>query len=266
VQSLLDKLLLKKQRLMEEVRESNASDHLRLKAELLTAALHSVQAGDAWVTVDNYYDGSKLAIELDPRLSAAKNAQNYYKRYGKIKKAGKEKLVQLAEADREIQYIESVLSAISLAENYETLEQIRSELSDTGYLRIRKAAQRKPRKSKPNVFRTLRGMEILAGKSNVENDRITFSLAGKGDLWFHAKDIPGSHVVLLCRGQEPEREDILEAASLAAFYSKAGRSDNVPVDYTQVRHVRKPSGAKPGMVLYASQKTIYVNPKELPKA
>ncbi len=261
VQSLMDKLLLKKQRLLEEIRESDNAEPLRLQAELLTAALHRVQPGDERIVVDNYYDGSTLAILLDPRLSPAKNAQNYYKKYAKAKKSGKEKRFQLDETDQEILYIESVLSAVSLAETGETLEQIRRELSETGYLRLRKAPGQKPKKAKPSRLLTSGGTEMLAGRSNTENDLITFSMAAKTDLWFHAKDIPGSHVVLLCRGGEADRADILEAAALAAYYSKAGRSDNVPVDYTLVKHVKKPSGGKPGMVLYTSQKTIYVNPK-----
>lgn len=261
VQSLLEKLLLKKQRLLEDLRESERAEQLRLQAELLTADLHKVSPGDPRVTVDNYYDGTTMTIELDPRLSAAKNAQNYYKKYGKARTAGKEKLLQLEEAEKDIQYIESVLTSVSLAEDYDTLEQIRRELSDAGYLRTRKVVQKKPQKSKPYRFRTASGMELLAGKNNTDNDYVTFTMAGKADLWFHTKDIPGSHVILLCRERAPEKEDILEAAALAAFYSKAGSSENVPVDYTQVRHVKKPSGAKPGMVIYTSQKTIYVNPK-----
>jgi len=264
VQSVMDKLLLKKQRLLEEQKESEQAEQLRLRAELLTAGLHKVEAGSARVTVDNYYDGTTMTIDLDPRLSPAKNAQTYYKKYGKAKTAGKEKRLQLKETEKDIRYIESVLSAVTLAEDYETLEQIRQELSEAGYLRIRKAAHRKTPKSKPHRYRTAGGMELLAGKSNTENDYVTFSLAKKSDLWFHAKDIPGSHVVLLCRDREPDEGDIREAAALAAHYSKASLSENVPVDYTQIRHVRKPAGAKPGMVLYSSQKTIYVRPS-IPK-
>ncbi len=261
VQALLDKLLLKKQRLLEDLREAGQADQLRLQAELLTAGIHKARPGDDRVTVDNYYDGSTLTIPLDPRLTAAKNAQNYYKKYGKAKTAGKEKLLQLEETEKDLEYMESVLSAVTLAREYETLEQIRRELSDAGYLRIRKAVRQKPQKTKPYRYRTAGGMELLAGRSNTENDHVTFTLAAKTDLWFHAKDIPGSHVVLLCRERRPEQEDILEAAALAAYYSKASASENVPVDYTQVRHVRKPSGARPGMVVYAAQKTLFVDPK-----
>ena len=262
VQTLLDKLLLKKQRLLEDLREAGQAEQLRLQAELLTAGLHRACPGDTSVTVENYYDGSTMTIPLDPRLTAAKNAQNYYKKYGKAKTAGKEKLMQLEETEKDLDYMESVLSAATLAREYETLELIRRELSDAGYLRVRKAAQRsKLQKSKPSRFRTASGMEVLAGRSNTENDYVTFTLAAKTDLWFHAKDIPGSHVVLLCRDRRPEKEDILEAAALAAYYSKAAASENVPVDYAQVRHVKKPSGARPGMVTYSSQKTVYTDPK-----
>ena len=128
-------------------------------------------------------------------------------------------------------------------------------------MRTKKRAKQKRQKPKPNRCLTAGGFDVYIGRSNTENDYLTFSLAGKNDLWFHAKDIPGSHVVLRTGGSEPRNEDILEAARLAAAHSKASDSDNVPVDYTQIRHVRKPAGAKPGMVIYDSQKTLYVTPE-----
>lgn len=261
VQAVLDKLLLKKQRLLEELESARNSEPLRLKAELLTANLHAVTKGETTVSVLNYYDGTTAEIELDPRYSPSKNAQNYYKLYRKAQTAAREKQRQLNETERELKYIESILSSVALASDDETLVQIRIELAEGGYVRTKKRAKQKRQKPKPNRCLTAGGFDVYIGRSNTENDYLTFSLAGKNDLWFHAKDIPGSHVVLRTGGSEPRNEDILEAARLAAAHSKASDSDNVPVDYTQIRHVRKPAGAKPGMVIYDSQKTLYVTPE-----
>jgi len=260
VQTIEDKLLLKKQRLSEELARAENSEPVRLRAELLTANLHRINRGSLQAEVVNYYDGQTMEIELDPRYSPAQNAQNLYKQYQKAKTAAIEKRIQLDETDRELAYLESVMAAASLAVDDETLENIRMELAESGYVRMRKSVKRKRTRPKPVQHKTSGGLTFLIGRNNVENDYITFSLAAKADLWFHAKDIPGSHVVLKLEGREPASNDILEAASMAAQHSKAHQSQNVPVDYTSVRHVRKPSGAKPGMVVYDSQKTVYVNP------
>ena len=261
VNALLDKQLLKKQRLLEDIEKADNAEILRLKGELLTANIHLVKPGDKSVKVISYYDGSEMVIELDERFSAAKNAQNYYKKYGKAKTAKKEKQAQLETCGAEIDYLESVLSMIPLTESYEELELIRTELIQQGYLRGRKAADRKKNvKPKPRRFNVC-GYELLVGRNNTENDFITFKQGGKQDLWFHTKDIHGSHCVLLTGGAEVGEEEIFGAAAIAAWFSKGQTSENVPVDYVPLRYVHKPNGAKPGMVIFTNNRTVWVNPK-----
>lgn len=258
----LDKLYLKKQRLLEDLLAAENSDNYRLYGELLTANLHTVEPGAKNAVVQNYYDNSKLTIPLDERFSPAKNAQRYFKKYGKSKTAVKEKKIQLAETDVDIEYLESVLNYVNNATGYEEIEALREELCEMGYLRHRKATG-KPVKRKPDPleYTTSDGFRVLAGRNNKENDFLTFKMAGKQDFWFHTKDIPGSHVILFTDGREISEKSIFEAASIAAWHSKGRESENVPVDYTKARHVKKPSGAKPGMVIFTDNRTVYANPK-----
>lgn len=259
----LDKLYLKKQRLLEDLQKAENADHLRLCGELLTAAIPLVKPGATSAQVPNYYDNSTLNILLDPRFSAADNAQRYYKKYAKAKTAVKEKKIQLGENGQEIQYLESCLTFIQSASNFEEVDAIRQELVEGGYLKRRKKNGPKAQKDKPapHSFTTADGFRILVGRNNKENDYLTLKLANKQDLWFHTKDIPGSHVILFTEGREISETAILQAAGLAAYYSKGQQSENVPVDYTTIRHVKKPSGAKPGMVIFTDNKTIYVMPR-----
>lgn len=259
----LDKLYLKKQRLLEDLQKAENADHYRLCGELLTAAIPLVKPGASSAQVPNYYDGSTLNIPLDPRFSASDNAQRYYKKYAKAKTAVKEKKIQLKENGQEIQYLESCLTFIQSASSFEEVEAIRQELVEGGYLKRRRKNGPKPQKDKPapHSFTTADGFRILVGRNNKENDYLTLKLANKQDLWFHTKDIPGSHVILFTDGREISESAVMEAAGLAAYYSKGQQSENVPVDYTTVRHVKKPSGSKPGMVIFTDNKTIYVTPR-----
>ena len=263
---LLKKLYLKKKRLGEDLLEAENSEHFRLYGELLNANLHLFHTGDKEVTVTNYYTGEPVTIPLDIRYAPAKNAQLYFKKYSKAKNAVREKQAQLETADQDIRYLESIQDLIERASGIEDLDAIRQELIDTGYLRPRKASQRKGKGGKkdlpsPYHYTTSAGLDVLAGHNNKENDHITLKVAGKNDLWFHTKDIPGSHVILFCKNKEPDDKSIYEAAQIAAFHSKGRNSDNVPVDYTKVRYVKKPNGAKPGMVIFTDNHTVYVTPK-----
>ena len=262
VTSHLDKLKLKKQRLSEELLKAENSDRLRVFGELLNANLHTVSSGADSVTVLNYYDGCEVKIPLDPRYSAAKNAQLYFKRYGKSKTAVKEKQIQLEETEAEIAYLESALTYLENAQTTEEIEGIRNELAETGYVRRRKTGFREKKfKAAPMRYETSSGLEVLVGRNNRENDVLTLKTAAKNDIWFHTKDIPGSHVILKTGGGEPSPGDIYETASIAAYYSKGRSSENVPVDYVNVKNVKKPSGAKPGMVIFTGNRTVWVNPK-----
>ena len=263
VRSQLDKMQLKLQRLEEDRLRAENSEKYRLYGELLTANLHLVEAGSKQVTVTSYYDGSEVCIPLDPRFSSARNAQLYYKKYSKAKTAVREKAVQIEETLKEIEYLKSVASFVELASSLEELDLIRQELTENGYIRLRRS-KNKPTgsKSKPSPHRYVlsSGLVALAGRNNRENDWLTTKRASGSDLWFHTKDIPGSHVILLLDGKSPTDLDLLEAASIAAYHSKGKASSNVPVDYTRIRHVKKPSGARPGMVIFTHNKTLYVEP------
>lgn len=263
VTSLLDKLHLKEQRLREDLLKAENSEDLRLFGELLTANIHMVNAGAKTVTVTNYYDGSSITIPLDQRFSPSKNAQNYFKRYGKSKTAIKEKQLQLEANQEEIKYLDSVLTYLENSDNIEEIDALRKELEDTGYLRKRKVPggfKEKKFKADPYKYTLKNGMTVLAGRNNNENDILTLKTASSKDTWFHTKDIPGSHVILFNGGTELDEETVFATAAIAAYHSKGRTSENVPVDYVQVKNVKKPSGAKPGMVIFTGNRTVWVNP------
>ncbi len=271
VQASLSKALLKKKKLSEDLLTAENSEKYRLYGELLTANLHLIKPGDRKVTVTNYYDGSEITIPLDEKISASANSQRYFKKYSKARTAIHEKQAQLEDNEKDIQYLESVIQNIEAADNVPLLDSIRDELEQTGYVRRRqKAAQRKKKGARPEPLKyTLSdGTQVLVGRNNIENDWLTMKLASKTDVWMHTKDIPGSHVIVrLDDGRKVNdlpAELIYEAASIAAYHSKAGSGDNVPVDYVPVRYVKKPNGSKPGMVIFTHNQTVYVKP-QLPK-
>ena len=268
VSSQLDKLYLKEQRLREDLLKAENSESLRLYGELLTANIHQVRPGDKSTSVINYYDGSTVNIPLDPRLSPSKNAQQYFKKYGKAKTAVKEKQFQLRTNESDIKYLDSVMSYLKNASDVSEIEALRRELEETGYLRKRKIPggfKEKKISSKPYRYILPGGCEVLVGRNNRENDILTFKTASSRDIWMHTKDIPGSHVIVKTSCEEISDEDLYAAASIAAYHSKGRESENVPVDYGRVKYVKKPAGAKPGMVIFTNNKTVWVDPK-LPKA
>lgn len=263
VSASLDKMYLKKQRLSEDILKAENSEDLRLYGELLTANLHLVKPGMKSVDVINYYDGAAVTIPLDVKQSAARNAQHYFKKYGKAKTAVKEKQIQLEENQSEIDYLESVLAYLENTDDVNEIESLRSELVETGYVRRRKQAggfREKKYKPAPYKYTLSSGYTVLVGRNNKENDYLTLKLAGNRDMWLHTKDIPGSHVIVQCGGAALSEQDIFEAAAIAAYHSKARSSENVPVDYVPVRNVKKPAGAKPGMVIFTGNRTVWVNP------
>ncbi len=268
VQASLSKALLKKKKLSEDLLNAENSDKYRLFGELLTANLHLVKPGSRSVKVINYYDGQEISIPLDEKISAPANAQKYFKKYSKARTAIHEKQSQLEDNEKDIAYLESVIQNIESAGDVPLLDSIRDELEQTGYLRRRqKASQRKKKNHKPEPIRyTLNdGTPVLVGRNNTENDWLTMKFASKTDVWMHTKDIPGSHVIVRLEDgrsiNDLPAELIYEAASIAAYHSKASGSDNVPVDYVPVRYVKKPNGSKPGMVIFTHNQTVYVTPK-----
>jgi predicted ribosome quality control (RQC) complex YloA/Tae2 family protein len=263
IQQSLDKLYKKLQKLGEDLSDAEKSEDYRIYGELLTANLHFIKKGATEAEVVNYYDeeGNTVLIPLDSHLSPSQNAQRYFKRYGKSKTAVKKIHIQLQEAQNEIEYFENIIVFIENATEIQDLDDVRSELIDEGYLKKRKEkTQKNNGRSKPLSFISSEGFEILVGKNNKQNDELTLKIASKKDLWFHTKDIPGSHVIVINKNLEIPQKTILEAATLAALHSKGKLSQNVPVDYTEVKNVKKPNGAKPGMVIYESHRTVYVTP------
>jgi predicted ribosome quality control (RQC) complex YloA/Tae2 family protein len=252
-------------KLEETLRESEEADKLRRIGELLTSQLHLVRRGDESVVITDYYEEDQPSVEvaLDPQLTPAENAQRYFRKYNKLKNSKAAVEQQIAAARDEIVYLESVLQGLETAGPAD-IEEIREELAEQGYIRHHgeKRGAKKRKKEAPSVlcYTSSEGIAIYVGKNNVQNDYLTNRLGSPSDTWLHTKDIPGSHVLI--RGEHYGDATLREAATLAAYYSKARASSNVPVDYTRIRNVRKPSGAKPGFVIYEGQKTLYVTPDE----
>ena len=240
-------------------------DHLRICGELITANLYRMERGQSRLTAQNYYDENcaDVDIPLDVRLSPQENAARYFKQYAKAKTAEKYLTAQLQRGREELQYLESVLQELAQAESEQDFNDIRTELTDGGYLRGR--GKKQPgfqRASKPREFRSSAGLRILVGRNNRQNDRLTTKDADKRDVWLHTQKIHGSHVILCTGGAEPDGQSLMEAASLAAYFSQAQGSTKVPVDYTPVKFVKKPAGAKPGMVVYTTYQTMLADPDE----
>lgn len=256
-----EKKLLK---LEETLQESQEADKLRRIGELLTAQLHVLKRGDETAHITDYYeeDQPTIAVALDPQLTPTENAQRYFRKYNKLKNSKAVVQEQMAATSAEIGYLASVLQGLETAGPAD-IEEIREELTEQGYIRQRgtkKGAKKK--KNSPSVlcYTSSEGISIYVGKNNTQNDYVTNRLGQPSDTWLHTKDIPGSHVLI--RSADFGETTLLEAAALAAYYSKARASSNVPVDYTLIRNVRKPNGAKPGFVTYEGQKTLFVTPDE----
>ncbi len=235
--------------------------------DLITANMHLLKRGMTRARVIDYFDESMPEVEilLDGRLSPSQNAQNYYKKYNKAKNAERELTRQVSLAKEELAYIDSVADALERAVGPSELDEIRRELVAAGYgKKVGKPSSAKPLKTQPYEYHTSGGYRLLCGKNNLQNDQLTCKLAGKTDWWFHVKNAPGSHVILFLEGkEEPPEQDFTEAAALAAYHSSLAEGATVAVDYTQVRYIKKPAGAKPGFVTYTTYWTAYVTPKDL---
>lgn len=247
----------------QELAESKNRDKWRVYGELITANLYRMERGMSRLTAQNYYDPdcADVDIPLDVRLSPQENAAKYFKKYTKAKTAEKYITAQLEKARVELTYLESVLQELTLAESEQDFNDIRAELTDGGYLRA-KGRKQPQRPSKPREFRSTAGLRILVGRNNRQNDRLTAKDAEKWDIWLHTQRIHGSHVILCTGGAQPDEQSLLEAASLAAYFSQAQDSTKVPVDYVPVKFVKKPAGSPPGFVNYTNYKTILADPSE----
>ncbi|HHV99996.1 MAG TPA: fibronectin/fibrinogen-binding protein [Clostridiaceae bacterium] len=251
----------------EKLREVADREKLKLYGELITANIYSIPKNAKSVSLLNYYseEGEYIDIPLDDNLSPQENAQRYYKQYSKAKNAYASTSIQLEESLKELEYLESVSQLLDDCTTVQEINEIRQELAEQGYISLKKgpASKKQDNPSKPLCCKSSDGYYIYIGKNNKQNDMLTLKTAQANDIWLHTKNIPGSHVII----RKHTREDVpsttlLEAAMLAAYHSKAKMSSNVPVDYTTVRNVKKPNGAKPGMVIYENYKTIIVTPEK----
>ena len=247
----------------ESLLESERGEEYKRNGDLITANIYKIQRGMDRVLCVDYYDEScaEIEITLDTRLSPAANAQRYYKLYNKAKKAKEVLTEQIKIWEGELLYLDSVRAFLDKAVTEEDINELREELYRSGYsAKLKNYRPQKKIKLTPMQFKTSGGYTVLVGKNNIQNDNLTFKVADKGDLWFHVKDMPGSHVIMQTGGQEPSESDYTEAAEIAAYYSKA-TAGPVPVDYTKVKNIKKPAGSKPGFVIYKTNYTAYVSPK-----
>ncbi|MBM7552819.1 Rqc2 family fibronectin-binding protein [Thalassobacillus pellis] len=257
-----DKNIRKIKKHEETLRKAENADKYQREGELLTAHLHLVQHGDETVEVIDYYDPDQktIMINLNPNKSPSENAQALFQQYQKMKKSKQVVQEEIKKARGEIDYLDQLLQQVESAREQD-IEEIREELREEGYLKKKRQQSKrknKANKPEPDKFLSSDGTPIYVGRNNKQNEYLTNRLAGKNDTWLHTKDIPGSHVVI--KSTEPTEDTLLEAAQLAANYSKSQHSSSVPVDYTLIRHVKKPSGAKPGFVIYDHQQTLFVTP------
>ena len=247
----------------KELSECGEREVFRVCGDLINANIYRLEKGQTKAVLEDFYTGEPREIMLDARLTPAQNAQKYYTEYRKLDTAEKKLTELIKKGADELIYIDSVFDAVSRTENEAELSEIRRELREQGYLKggVR-ADERVKKPSEPMKFRTSDGFEVLVGRNNVQNDRLTLKTAKAADIWLHTQGIAGSHVIIRTEGRQPTEQALLEAAQLAAFHSKGRASAQVPVDYTAVKFVKKPAGAKPGMVIFTNNKTLFVAPDE----
>lgn len=265
----IERCVKKKNIQIKTMKEISEREKLKLYGELITANIYSIKQGADSFTAQNFYDDMKeIDIPLDSSLSPSENAQKYFRRYGKEKRTFNALQIQIKQNNEELEYLEGVLTSLRSSTSEQDIKEIRQELYEQHF--IKKISGRKEKKkgkerqikSSPLHYISSDGFNIYVGKNNRQNDELTLKLAKGGDIWLHTKKIPGSHVIIFSEGKTVPDTTITEAALLAAFYSKGRNSALVPVDYTLKKFVKKPSGAKPGMVIYETNKTAYVTPDE----
>ena len=253
-------------KLMVQEKELQATfdrERLRQLGDILTANIHRIQKGQTKVTVEDFYDENMAQIEvsISPLLSPQQNAAKYYKDYARMKNAERELTKQLELGEQELHYLQSVLEELDRAESEAELEEIRQELYAGGYVRLDSSKKRmKQGKLPPLRFESTDGYPIYVGRNNRQNEELTFKLARKDDIWLHAQKVHGSHVIISCGGTKPTDDTVTQAAQLAAYYSENKAGQNLPVDVTPVKQVKKIPSGKPGMVIYHTYRTVYVNP------
>lgn len=261
----LDRALNKLAKQKREILDAEKRDVFKIYGELITANIYQLEKGQEEVELDNFYSESyeKMKVKLNKNLTPSENAQKYFKKYNKLKTAYDIVSKELVKTKEEVHYLEHILLALETSTEIEELDEIREELIQEGY--FKKSNSKKSKKqsksiSKPHHYKSSDGFDIYVGKNNNQNDYLTLRFASKEDIWLHTKVIPGSHVIIKSEGKDVPENTILEAAYLAGFYSKGKMSSNVPIDYTERKNVKKPNGAKPGMVIYETNSTVYITP------
>ncbi|MCK1977233.1 NFACT family protein [Jeotgalicoccus huakuii] len=256
-----DKTLRKIDKLKDDLKEAKEKDKYQKYGELITAYMHTIKPFQENVKVLDYYTNEEIDIPLDQQRSPSENAQYYYNRYNKLKNREKIAEEQLKIAHMDVEYFNNLLHQMENISTEDEVEEIRQELVEEKIIKAQKSKKKKKQKKiQLHEFVTSNGLPVFVGKNNKQNDYLTNRQAQNNHLWFHTKDIPGSHVVIAHNANDIEEADILEAAMLAAYYSKAGQSAGVPVDYTEVKHVKNIPGTKPGFVSYSEQTTVNVTP------
>lgn len=261
----INRLTKKEKILTEELAKAQKAEKQKIKADnLMTYQYQFKDHADKEISVPNIYDenGTLIKIALDTKLTLIQNAQAYYKKYDKLKRSQEMVQVQINHCQRDKKYAQSVEAALDTAVSIADIEDIKQEMIKAGFLPPENKKKASVAPSKPYKFSLPNGMILYVGKNNYQNDKLTFKLAHNDDIWLHTKDIPGSHVIIDTKGEEIDDDTLLLAAQIAAYFSKARTSSKVPVDYVPIRYVKKPSGAKPGFVIFTNNKTLYVTPDE----
>ncbi len=245
----------------KELEQCADREQLKINAELIAANLYQLQKGAPFYEVYNYYTNENIRINANPALTPNENSQKYYKEYRKAKTAEQMLTTLIANGEEELTYLDTVADALSRAETTAQIAEIKQELSHTGYIKNKlKPGTKVPKPLAPMEYESSDGFTILVGRNNEQNDRLSLKTASKSDIWLHTQKFPGSHTVIVTEGQDVPEETLIEAAIIAAYHSRARQSSGVPVDYTQVRNLKKPQGAKPGKVIYHVYNTLYVTP------
>lgn len=247
----------------EELGRCAERDSLRICGDLIMSNLYRIEKGMTKVQAENLFqpESGMLTIKLDPRLTPVQNAQRYYAEYRKADTAERKLTELIADGEQELLYLDSVFDSLTRASDEEEIASLREELSEQGYIRKRPKVKTVT-SVKPLHFVSDEGFDIFVGRNNRQNDRLTTKDSDKNDIWLHTHNIAGAHVVIACKGRTPGIKTVEQAARLAALHSKAKSSSQVPVDYTAVKNVRKPAGARPGMVIFTANKTLYVTPDQ----
>ncbi|MBQ6838038.1 MAG: DUF814 domain-containing protein [Clostridia bacterium] len=263
--TVIERVVRKLNNQREDLRKCEDRDALRIKAELITASQYKLEKGNSIYEVENYYDNNSIMkIAVDPALSPSQNAQKLYKDYRKACTAENMLIKLIEEGENDLEYLESVKDMLLRSTLEREFSEIKDELVAQGFLKSKKSGKKQMKKQAlaPLEFKTSQGLTVLVGRNNTQNDKLTFKMGKRGDMWLHSQKCPGSHVLLVNDGNGIPDDAIVEAAEIAAFYSSAKDGTVVTVDYTDVKNIKKPNGAKPGFVVYYTYYSVNVKPKD----